>query len=148
MTARGRNQDIAPSRRASHVAEKDGPAKVAERPRRPYVAAMARWKNGAERITTCCYCGARSTLPPSARRERLVCHGCGAPIRVIEALGPATGARESGRNPAIPHPAEPRGAHLPKDRPVRRKKGKTRPGLMRRLGRAFDDLDDLFDIFD
>lgn len=104
----------------------------------------------AERIATCCYCGARSTLPPSTRRERLVCHGCGAPIRVIEALAPQAHPRmtEAKRRPALPHPAERPGAHLPKDRPVRRKKGKARPGFLRRMADAFDDLDDILDIFD
>jgi hypothetical protein len=54
-----------------------------------------------------------------------------------------------GPKPATPHPAERPGAHLAKDRPARRKKGKRRRGgLLRRLGRAFDDLDDIFDLFD
>lgn len=101
------------------------------------------------RLARCCYCGARSTLPPAGSRKALVCHGCGAPILVIEALGPAAHRERPGRSrPPIPHPAERRGQHLPKDRPVRRRKGKARPGLFARLSRMFDELDDLDDILD
>lgn len=111
---------------------------------------MGRRGHPHERIAACCYCGSRSILPAAARRERLVCHGCGAPIRVIEAMPPAAAPHEAprGQRPAIPHPAEAPGAHAPKDRPVRRKKGRHRPGLLARLGRSFDDLDDILDIFD
>jgi hypothetical protein len=105
------------------------------------------------RIITCCYCGARSTLGPEGGR-RLVCHGCGAPIRKIEMLAPKPMPRrgpgtDTRRKPAIPHPAEAPGHHLPKDRPVRRKKGKRRRGgLLHRLAEGVDDLEDLFDLFD
>jgi hypothetical protein len=113
------------------------------------------------RIVTCCYCGARSTLAPEGG-QRLVCHGCGAPIRRIEAVAakpmPRAGAAR-GAKPATPHPAERkadglgdgRGEHLAKDRPVRRKKGKRkRGGLLHRIAKTFDDLDldDIFDLFD
>ncbi|MBK0398622.1 hypothetical protein H0I76_05440 [Limibaculum sp. M0105] len=106
---------------------------------------MGRKGQPPDRIATCCYCGSRSILPSGGRRERLVCHGCGAPIRVLEILG----ARDApGRRPAVPHPAERPGAHQAKDRAVRRKKGKRKPGLIARLGRVLDDLDDILDIFD
>jgi hypothetical protein len=110
------------------------------------------WKHDHRlKIVTCCYCGARSTLRPEGG-QRLVCHGCGAPIRRIEALAakpmPRPG-KASGRKPATPHPAERPGDHLAKDRPARRKKGKRkRGGLLHRLGKTFDDLDDIFDLFD
>ncbi len=102
------------------------------------------------RVTRCCYCGARSTLPAPGQRAALVCHGCGAPLSAIELLGPAPspGPRPSAQRAAVPHPAERRGQHLDKDRPARRRKGKARPGLVARLKRAFDDLDDILDIFD
>jgi hypothetical protein len=115
---------------------------------RAYVLAMP---NGTIRIVTCCYCGARSTLGAEGGR-RLVCHGCGAPIRRIETLAPKAVSRagaSAGRKRAIPHPAEAPGRHLPKDRPARRKRGKRRRGgLLHRLGKTFDDLDDIFDLFD
>ena len=110
------------------------------------------WKRDHRlKIVTCCYCGARSTLRPEGG-QRLVCHGCGAPIERIEALAPKPmphpGAA-SARKPATPHAAERPGEHLPKDRPARRKKGKRRRGgLLHRLGKTFDDLDDIFDLFD
>lgn len=116
---------------------------------------MGRKGRPPERITTCCYCGSRSILPPGppsgGARRPLVCHGCGAPIRVIETLA-AAGAQACpaarGHRPPVPHPAERPGAHQVKDRAQRRKKGKRRPGLIARLGRAFDDLDEILDIFD
>ncbi|MDT8343158.1 MAG: hypothetical protein RQ752_01885 [Thermohalobaculum sp.] len=113
---------------------------------------MGRKGQPAERIASCRSRGSRSILPATTRGERLVCHGCGAPIRVIEAMAPAApsrarpGARHA--HPATPHPAERPGAHQPTDRPLRRRKGKARPGLLARLGRAFDDLDDILDVFD
>jgi hypothetical protein len=108
------------------------------------------WKHDHTlRIVACCYCGARSTLRAEGG-QRLVCHGCGAPVRHIEAVAPrprrgATG----GPKAATPHPAERPGEHLAKDRPARRKKGKRkRGGLLHRLGKRLDDLDDIFDLFD
>ena len=104
------------------------------------------------RVITCCYCGARSTLRREGG-ERLVCHGCGAPVRRIEAVlskpKPRPGA-SAGPKPATPHRAEKPGEHHWKDRPARRKKGKRkRGGLLHRLGRALDDVEDIFDdIFD
>lgn len=103
------------------------------------------------RVLTCCYCGARSTLPRDASRA-LVCHGCGAPIRRIEKIQPelermARGAT-SGR-PAHPHPADRHDGHRPQDRPARRRKGKyKKSGFWDRLRRIADDADDIFDIFD
>ena len=122
------------------------------------------WKHDHTiRIVTCCYCGARSTLRAEGG-QRLVCHGCGAPIKRIEAVAPkpmpragsAAGrnpamprAGANGRKPATPHPAERPGEHLAKDRPARRKKGKRRRGgLLHRLGKRLDDLDDILDLVD
>lgn len=105
------------------------------------------------RIVTCCYCGARSTLPAKLKRkERLVCSGCGAAIERIEAIQPVLErARRSGdrAKPAAPHPAERPGDHLPKDRPARRRKGKRRRSMWYNIREAFDDIEDLVDdIFD
>ena len=103
------------------------------------------------KLVTCCYCGARSTLV-LAPGERLLCHGCGAPINHIAPLQPDVEKRRkkrSGPKPAIPHPAERGREHLPKDRPVRRKKGKRKKrSIWYHIGEAFDDFDDILDIFD
>jgi len=112
------------------------------------------------KLITCCYCGARSTLPGrTARRDVLVCHGCGAPITRIEKLQPAlekAKARDKSRDmaragkPAIPHPACTAAEYRAKDHPARRRKAKRRP-LFRRLAKALDvdlDLDDVFDVDD
>lgn len=104
------------------------------------------------KVVTCCYCGARSTLSAEGG-QRLVCHGCGAPLKRIEALSPKSMPRpgaSAGPKPARPHRAERPGEHHWKDRPARRKKGKRRKGgLLHRLGKAFDELEDIVDdIFD
>lgn len=102
------------------------------------------------KLIRCCYCSAQSTLGRGA--QRLVCHGCGAPIRVIEHVAPPVSRKpksRTGAKPAIPHPAERPHAHLAKDRPSRRKKGKRKArSIWSRIGDAFDDIDDLFDLDD
>ncbi len=110
----------------------------------------------AMRIITCCYCGARSTLERSKERD-LVCHGCGASIQKLEGLQPVLerihktpGDSEKRKKPSIPHHAEKPRKHLEKDRPARRKKGKRKKkrSMWYHVREAFDDLDDIFDIFD
>jgi hypothetical protein len=103
---------------------------------------------------TCCYCGARSTLGKD-RIERLVCHGCGAPmskIAEIQSTLEKKRKKKKGAKPAVPHGAERSGKHLDKDRPARRRKGKRRRSAWYHVAEAFDDLDDWFeeitDIFD
>ena len=105
------------------------------------------------RVITCCYCGARSTLPPK-QATRLVCHGCGAAISRIEELHPGLERQKKSHShakPAAPHAAERPGAHAEKDRPARRKKGKHKKrqkSIWHRLTDAVDDFDDIFDLFD
>lgn len=105
------------------------------------------------RVLTCCYCGARSTLGMRTS-ERLVCHGCGAPIRKIAAVQPALERkRKKGDHakPAIPHHAEGKREHLDKDRPARRRKGKRKSksrSVWYHISEALDDWDDVLDIFD
>ena len=110
----------------------------------------------AVRIVTCCYCGARSTLERSKERD-LVCHGCGASIQNLEGVQPilertrktSDSSSERKKQP-IPHRAERPRQHLDKDRPARRKKGKRKKkrSMWYHVREAFDDLDDIFDIFD
>lgn len=101
------------------------------------------------RVVTCCYCGARSTLEHGKGRK-LVCHGCGAGMKRIEAIQPVLerAGKSKHKKPAIPHPAEGDRKHLDKDRPARRKKGKRRRGMWYQVREAFDDIDDIFDFFD
>ena len=102
------------------------------------------------RIVTCCYCGARSTLERSRDRD-LVCNGCGASVNRIEAIQPSlerSKKRKTDKKNATPHRAEKPRQHLPKDRPVRRKKGKRKRSMWYHIREAFDDLDDIFDVFD
>ena len=103
------------------------------------------------RVISCCYCGARSTLKPEPG-QRLLCHGCGAPITKLEPLQASMERKRKKRGtpkPAIPHHAEGCGGHLAKDRPQRRKKGKRRKrSIWYHIGEAFDDFDDILDIFD
>lgn len=114
------------------------------------------------KLVTCCYCSARSTLPRKADK-RLVCHGCGAPITRIEELQPSLERQRKSHThakPSTPHPAEIKGEHLEKDRPSRRRKGKRKDwdrskrkkrkprSIWHHISEAFDDLDDVFDIFD
>ncbi|MEL6766856.1 MAG: hypothetical protein AAFP17_06725 [Pseudomonadota bacterium] len=103
------------------------------------------------RIVTCCYCASRSTLPARGA-ARLVCHGCGAPIRIIEALEPPPEKRRKkgkAKKPAVPHPALEPGQHKRKDMALRRRKGKRRKSLIDRLEdlveEAWDELEDIFD---
>ena len=104
------------------------------------------------RILTCCYCGARSTLP-DGKRSRLVCHGCGAAIRKIEKLQPIIERlpkrKEKGsdaKRPAIPHPADRHGGHKRHDRPAYRRKGKRRKSVWKRLEDTFEDILDVLDL--
>ena len=111
------------------------------------------------RVLTCCYCGARSTLGREKAR-RLVCHGCGAPVRYIRDVQPvlerkrkAKSGGKPGCKPAIPHKADRSEGHLDKDRPARRRKGKRRRrSVWYHVSEAFDDWDDwiedVVDFFD
>ncbi|MEL6479176.1 MAG: hypothetical protein AAFR17_17740 [Pseudomonadota bacterium] len=121
---------------------------------KPRYAKLASEPGG--RVVICCYCDARVLLPAQAGGQRLVCHSCGAPLQKIAAQEPVHHLKAKGgtrKKKNAPRPAEVEGAHLAKDRSLRRKKAKkSKPkGLLYRLGDAADDLldfDDLFDFFD
>ncbi|MEM7669069.1 MAG: hypothetical protein AAF317_07940 [Pseudomonadota bacterium] len=108
-----------------------------------------------ERVIICCYCDSRSLIPRDPG-PRLVCHGCGAPVKVIEALEPSHRSRK--RDPGVkrqpPRRAKDRDDHAGHHDACRRrksKKGRKPRGLLYRLHDALDDvldLDDLFDILD
>lgn len=112
---------------------------------------MSKRSSHVFKILTCCYCGARSTLAGS-RSGRLVCHGCGAPAENLEKIQCVLEKRRKKSDhpkAAVPHPAERAGAHLDKDRPARRKKGKRKKrSVWYHVAEALDDWDDIFDFFD
>ncbi len=115
---------------------------------------MVKKSGPGQRVVICCYCDARSLLPATGA-ARLVCHGCGAPIRVIERLEASHLGRAKPRD-AKAEPARPAlepNAHQKKDyaNTRRKKKNKRQKSLLHRIGDVLDDvadLDDLFDIFD
>lgn len=114
---------------------------------------MVKKSGPGQRVVICCYCDARSLLPATGA-ARLVCHGCGAPIRVIQRFEPSHLGRAKPRD-AKPDPVRPAlepDAHPKKDYAnKRRKKKKRKDSLLHRIGDVLDDvadLDDLFDIFD
>ena len=119
---------------------------------------MRRKTGPGGRIVICCYCDARSILPPDGA-GRLVCHGCGAPIRHVEMREPVHTAKAR-RSPdqarvkhAPPRPAEQPEAHGGHHDACRRKRKsskrpKKRKSLFSALADDLFDLDDLFDVFD
>ncbi|MEM9045018.1 MAG: hypothetical protein AAGC81_09990 [Pseudomonadota bacterium] len=114
---------------------------------------MTKKSGPGSRVVICCYCDSRSLLP-KGESGRLVCHGCGAPISVIERLEPSHNRKSKSKKRAQIRPAEHAGAHASGDYSYRRqksKKGRKRKGLLYHLHDAVDDifeLDDLFDFFD
>lgn len=98
------------------------------------------------KIATCCYCGARSLLKPTARQgHELACGACGAPLHEMKWL--------KSPEPAAPKraPARPTRAVQPKfqssPKPKKRKKPKKRrdPFFKDLLEDAWDFVEDIFD---
>jgi hypothetical protein len=101
----------------------------------------------AIKIATCCYCGTRAALVLKGReRHELCCAACGAPLREMKAL-PAVPPRDGapgryGSGRAAPEAASARRT----GNDLRRRKGKTRKGVGRRVfNKVFDLLEDIFD---
>jgi hypothetical protein len=99
------------------------------------------------KIATCCYCGRRQTLRPTARAgHELACGACGAPLHEMKWL---KAGHEGAEKPSPPRPA-PHGADWPGRAapldPRRRKKRKKRKGLLHKaFEEAFDLIEDIFD---
>lgn len=103
----------------------------------------------ATKIATCCYCGRRQTLRPTARAgHELACGACGAPLHEMKWLKPPEQRRETvKRSPerAAPHGFAPRGS-APLARPVKARKKKRRKSIWKKaLEEAFDVIEDIFD---
>lgn len=113
---------------------------------------MVKKSGPGSRVVICCYCDARSLVPRGAS-GRLVCNGCGAPIKLIERLEPSHRAKKPRKKTQL-RPAERANAHASGDYAYRRrkaKKGRRSKSMLYRIHDAMDDLfdlDDLFDVFD
>ncbi|QXT41225.1 hypothetical protein [Gymnodinialimonas ceratoperidinii] len=104
----------------------------------------------ATKIATCCYCGRRQMLRPTARDgHELACGACGAPLHEMKWLKPpeARGAQVK-RSPerVAPH------GHRPDDRAPQRpqkaqkkRKKRRKPLWQKALEEAFDVIEDIFD---
>lgn len=95
------------------------------------------------KIATCCYCGARSFLQPTARQgHELACGSCGAPLHDMKWL----------KTPAKPAPAPAAHRPAPKTRPVKPSKPAKPAKVKRRKPlwqKAFEEVwDTVEDIFD
>lgn len=82
---------------------------------------------------TCCYCGRRTVLVPTARDgHELACASCGAPIHRMKPLRPV--------------PARAASAHRPTPQPKKIKRKKARKPLWLKLVREVaEEIEDLFD---
>ena len=83
------------------------------------------------KIATCCYCGSRTLLKPTARHgHELACGRCGAPLHEMKAM-PVQERNDDDDDDWD-------------DRPRRRRK-RRKPLLSRALEEAFDFVEDIFD---
>lgn len=102
----------------------------------------------ATKIATCCYCGRRQTLKPTARDgHELACGACGAPLHEMKWLKPPEARRETAkRSPERPAPHGFAGGDRRRARPVKAKKKKRRKPMWKKaLEEAFDVIEDIFD---
>lgn len=90
------------------------------------------------KIATCCYCGARTTLRPTARDgHALACASCGAPLTRMKPLRPAQAEAAA---------AHPRTAKPVPLKPRKRKKPKKRRSLLHKIvEEIWDEIEDVFD---
>ena len=102
----------------------------------------------ATKIATCCYCGRRQTLRPTARDgHELACGACGAPLHEMKWLKPPERRRETvKRSPERPAPHGFVPAARAPERPNKaRKKKRRKPMWKKALEEAFDVIEDIFD---
>jgi recombinational DNA repair protein (RecF pathway) len=92
------------------------------------------------KLATCCYCGARTVLVPTAREgHALACASCGAPVTRMKALRPEPAARAA----AHPMPKHPKPIAGKREKPKKRKK---RKGLLEKLmAEIRDGIEDILD---
>ncbi|WP_297768061.1 hypothetical protein [uncultured Roseovarius sp.] len=99
-----------------------------------------------QKIATCCYCGARTTLVLDRGRHELACAKCGAPLHEMKALPKRNGAAQPSRPKARPMTL-PRQEYGPDPAAKRQSRPKKRrKGLGRRLAEEiWDVVEDIFD---
>lgn len=103
------------------------------------------------KLATCCYCGTRSMLKPTARDgHELACGSCGAPLhemKWLKAPAPAAAAAPVAATSARParrlkpDPSPKTYAKRSKPRKVKRRK----PFWRRALEEVWDEIEDIFD---
>ncbi len=98
----------------------------------------------ATKIATCCYCGRRQTLKPTARGgHELACGACGAPLHEMKWLKPPEQRRETVKR--SPERRAPHG-YAPPARPVKAKKKKRRKSMWKKvIEEVWDEIEDIFD---
>ena len=91
------------------------------------------------KIATCCFCGRRTTLRPTARDgHELACGSCGAPLHHMKPLHPTEARAVASHRPAPIRMGAPK--------PVKMKKRKKHKPLWRKLAEeVWDEIEDLFD---
>lgn len=103
----------------------------------------------ATKIATCCYCGRRQTLKPTARDgHELACGACGAPLHEMKWLKPPEERRRESvkRSPERPAPHGFAAGYGRPERPVKTKRKKQRKPIWKKaLEEAFDAIEDIFD---
>jgi len=99
------------------------------------------------KIATCCYCGTRAALSlRGEERHELACSNCGAPLHEMKMLRTdAHGDRELVRPSPIRQPPRP---SYKDDKRSRKKRKKTKSLSRRFMEELWDEVEDLFDIFD
>ena len=112
----------------------------------------------AQKIATCCYCGARAALRLDGARHELVCSNCGAPLHEMKSL--KSGHEDVPRRGLVA-PSPVRGTRpvargvtgadallgaLGAEQGRRGKRGKPRKSLSRKIfSEVFDVIEDMFD---
>ena len=117
----------------------------------------------AQKIATCCYCGARAALRFDRERHELACSNCGAPLHEMKALKSGHEAARPGLVAPSPvrgtSPAAPRAgiaggeallgalgaAALAATSGKRRRKGKRKSLSRKIMSEAWDVIEDIFD---
>jgi len=90
------------------------------------------------KIATCCYCGSRTMLKPTARHgHELACGSCGAPLHEMKWLkAPKVRQASTTRSENAP---------LPHKKHASRKRKQRKPLWRRALEEAWDEIEDIFD---
>jgi hypothetical protein len=93
------------------------------------------------KLATCCYCGRRTALRPTARGgHELACGACGAPLHIMKAMPIASNseARPKSSNPKVSPGFSP---STQKRKPAKKRK----PLWRRAIEEAWDIAEDIFD---